>query len=314
MWLRQPEKNRERRRFMRLINPAPMVRDAQQDGYAVPAFNTSGGSYDIARAALEAAQESRSPLILQVYEPNCAYRGFEYFVSLARFLCKELRITVPVALHLDHGKSFASVMRAIRAGFTGVMLDASHLPLEQNIATTTKVVEAAGPLDVAVEAEVGYVKGNEPSEEKQIGRVEPPEQPSLPPAFTEVEEAKRFVDEAKVDLLAVSVGTTHGVFKRQTGIDFQLLNELRTAVSVPLVQHGTGGISLQDLSRLAKSGMAKINFGEPFRYHFIDYFYELSDTMEHLWHPWKIMREVKDRLKGDMKELIQALGAEGKAG
>jgi ketose-bisphosphate aldolase len=299
---------------MKFVNPTPMVKNAQAKGYAVPAFNTNGGSYDIARAALEATQESASPLILQVYEPNCAYRGFEYFVSLARFLCEELEITVPVALHLDHGKSIASVMKAIRAGFTGVMLDASHEPLERNITMTTAVIQAARPLDVAVEAEVGYVKGNEPPSQKQIGRVEPPEEPTIQPAFTEVKEATRFVEETEVDLLAVSVGTTHGVFKKQTGIDFQLLGKLRDAVSVPLVQHGTGGISLEDLSRLAKSGMAKINFGEPFRYNFINYFYELTDSMEHLWHPWKIIREVKDRLKADMKELIGVLGSEGRAG
>jgi len=299
---------------MKFINPTRMAKDGQTKGYAVPAFNTNGGSYDIARAALEAAQESASPLILQVYEPNCAYRGFEYFVSLARFLCDELEITVPVALHLDHGKSIASVMRAIRAGFTGVMLDASHEPLEQNIAMTYTVIQAARSLDVAVEAEVGYVKGNEPPKQKQIGRLEPPAEPTIPPAFTEIEEATRFVKETEVDLLAVSVGTTHGVFKRQRGIDFELLGELRKSVTVPLVQHGTGGISLEDLSRLAQSGMAKINFGEPFRYNFINYFYELTDSMEHRWHPWKIMREVKDRLKGDMKELIGVLGSEGRAG
>jgi fructose-bisphosphate aldolase class II len=291
-----------------------MVRDAQEKGYAVPAFNTNGVSYDITRASLEAAQESASPLILQVYEPNCDYRGFEYFVSLSRFLCDELEITVPVALHLDHGKSFASVMRAIRAGFTGVMLDASHQPLEQNIAVSRKLVEAAHPLDVAVEAEVGYVKGNEPSKQKQIGRIEPPDEPAIPPAFTEVEEAVRFMKEVDVDLLAVSVGTIHGVFKRQTGIDYELLGKLRESLSVPLVQHGTGGICLEDLSRLAKSGMAKINFGEPFRYDFIRYFYELTDSMEHLWHTWRIMREVKERLKKDMKKLIDALDSAGRAG
>jgi ketose-bisphosphate aldolase len=299
---------------MKFVNPTPMVREAQDRGYAVPAFNTNGASYDIARAALEAAQETSSPLILQVYEPNCAYRGFEYFVSLARFLCDELEITVPVALHLDHGKSIASVMRAIRAGFTGVMLDASHEPLEKNIAVTSAVIQAARPLDVAVEAEVGYVKGNEPPKQRQIGRVEPPDEPTIPPAFTKVEEAVRLVEETEVDLLAVSVGTTHGVYKRQTGIDYRLLGELRSALTVPLVQHGTGGISPEDLTRLAKSGMAKINFGEPFRYNFINYFYELTDSMEHLWHSWRIMREVKDRLKGDMKELIAVLGSEGRAG
>jgi ketose-bisphosphate aldolase len=299
---------------MKFVNPTPMVKDAESAGYGVPAFNTNGVSYDITRAALEAAQETASPLILQVYEPNCAYRGFEYFVALSRFLCDELDITVPVALHLDHGKSVGSVMRAIRAGFTGVMLDASHEPLEQNIAKITTVIQAARPLEVAVEAEVGYVKGNEPPKRKLIGRVEVPEEPTIPPTFTKVEEATRLVEETGVDLLAVSVGTTHGVFKHQRAIDFELLGQLHGAVAVPLVQHGTGGISLEDLSRLAKSGMAKINFGEPFRYNYINYFYELTDSMEHLWHTWRIKREVKDRLKRDMKELIAALGSEGRAG
>jgi fructose-bisphosphate aldolase class II len=299
---------------MKFVNPTPMVKEAQEGRYAVPAFNTNGASYDIARAALEAAQETASPLILQVYEPNCAYRGFEYFVTLSRFLCDELGITVPVALHLDHGKSFASVMRAIRAGFTGVMLDASHEPLEDNIAVTGKLVEVAHPLDVAVEAEVGYITGNEPPKQPKIGRVEPPDEPAITPAFTDIEEARRLAEESRVDLLAVSVGTLHGVFKRQKALDYQLLGELRKAVSVPLVQHGTGGVSLEDLARLAKSGMAKINFGEPFRYDYINSFCELADSMEHLWHTWRIMREIKNRLKKEMKELIGALGSEGKAG
>jgi ketose-bisphosphate aldolase len=291
-----------------------MVKKAQEKGYAVPAFNSNGGTYDIARAALEAAQETDSPLILQVYEPNCSYRNFKHVVNQAQFLCDDLGITVPVALHLDHGKSFESTVKAISAGFTGVMLDASHKPLEENIDVIQKLLEVARPLGVAVEAEVGHVKGNEPPREKQIGRVEPPEEPSVPPVYTKEKEATRFVEATGVDLLAVSVGTTHGVFKRQTGLDYDLLGTLRKSVPVPLVQHGTGGISLEDLSKLAQNGMAKINFGEPFRYNYINYFYELTDSMEHLWHPWKIMQEVKERLKKDMKELIKALGSEGKVG
>jgi hypothetical protein len=152
-----------------------------------------------------------------------------------------------------------------------------------------------------------------PPEQKQIGRIEPPDEPAIPPTFTKVEEASRFTKEVDVDLLAVSVDTTHGVFKRQSTIDYELPGKLREAVSVPLVQHGTGGISLEDLSRLARSGMAKIIFGEPFRYNYIRYFYELTDSMEHLWHTWKIMREVKERLKKDMMQIIEALGSAGKA-
>jgi ketose-bisphosphate aldolase len=295
------------------VSAQKLVCDAQKRGYAVPALNTNGGAYDIARAAMEAAQQLRSPLILQVYEPNCTYRCFKYFVNLSKFLYEQLNITVPVALQLDHGKSFESVVCAMQAGFTSVMFDASHEPLEKNISKTKQVVKAAKTHGVSIEAEVGYVKGNEPKDEVQIGRVPVPAAPSTPPTKTSVEQAVSFVSQVDVDMLAVSVGTMHGVYQEQSEIDFELLKNLRTAVNVPLVQHGTSGISLENLTKLSKSGMAKINFGEPFRYNYIKYFNELTDEMEHLWHPWKIMQEVKNRLKIDMSNIIEALGSDGKA-
>ena len=150
--------------------------------------------------------------------------------------------------------------------------------------------------------------------EKLIGRIPVAEKPLIPPAKTDVEEAKRFVNEVDVDMLAVSVGTTHGVYQKQTEIDFELLKELRSAINVPLVQHGTCGIAMEDVSRLVRYGMNKVNFGEAFRFNYIRYFNELTDTMEHQWHAWRIMREVKNRLKEDMKEIIRAVGGEGRAG
>ena len=298
---------------MRFVSAKELVLDAQRGGYAVPALNTNGGTYDIARAALEAAQAKQSPVILQVYEPNTEYRGFRHFVELADGLCDELGVTVPVALQLDHGKSFESVVRAMHAGLTSVMFDASHDPIEENVAKTARVLEVARPLGVSVEAEIGYVKGNEPKQEVQIGRIPAPEKPTIPPCKTEVEEAVQFASETAVDMLAVSIGTTHGVYQRQDAIDFELLKKLREAVEIPLVMHGTSGISLDDLAELSRLGMAKVNFGEPFRYNYIRYFNELADDMEHQWHAWRIMQEVKNRLRADMEELIEALGATGKA-
>ncbi len=298
---------------MKFVKAGQLTRDAREKGYAVPALNTNGAGYDIARAALEAAEEMKSPLILQVYEPNLEYRGLDYFVNLASFLCDELNISVPVALQVDHGHSFESAAKAMKAGFTSFMFDASHDPLEENIRKTRKVVELAGILGCSVEAEVGYVKGNEPKKEKLIGRIPVQEKPEIPPAKTNIEEAKRFVNEVAIDMLAVSVGTTHGVYEKQTEIDFELLKKLRSEIDLPLVQHGTCGISLEDVSKLVSCGMSKINFGEPFRFNYIKYFNELTDSIEHLWHPWKIMREIKDKLKSDMKEIISAMGSDGKA-
>ena len=298
---------------MKPISARPLVLDAREKGYAVPAFNTNSANYDITRAALEAAQEMRSPLIIQEYEPNASYRGFDYLVHQVRSLCEELNVTVPVAIHLDHGRSFESVVRAIRAGFTSVMIDASHEPLDVNAAVTRKVIEVARPLGVSVEAEIGYVAGNEPVHDTRTGCTPVPLRPAAPAARTTPEEAAEFVSRVDVDMLAVAVGTTHGVYQSQTDIDFELIRTLHARVPVPLVQHGTGGISLEDLVRLKDAGMAKVNFGENFRYDYIRHFLDISANGEHLWHPWRIMQEVKDRLKETMKELIRALGSDNRA-
>lgn len=297
----------------RFTSANPLVAHAREQGYAVPAFNTNGGTYDIARAALEAAQEMQSPLILQVYEPNTEYRGMKFHVELTKLLVEELGISIPLALHLDHGHSVKSASHAVECGFTSVMLDASHEALEENIAQTREIIRLARPGGVSVEAEVGHVAGNEPAAVPQIGCAEIPLKPERPGARTLPAEAVRFVRETRVDMLAVAIGSVHGVYQSQTDLDFDLLSELHSIVDVPLVAHGTSGISPDDLSRLVKHGMSKINFGEPFRMNYIRYFRRLSDELEHRWHPWRIMREVKGLLKADMKQLILALGADGKA-
>jgi ketose-bisphosphate aldolase len=298
---------------MQFVNAGPMVRAAKAGGYAVPAFNTNGATYALTRAALESAQEMASPLILQVYQPNIVYRGFPFFVAQTQALCADLGITIPVCLQVDHGKSVAVCREALGAGLTSVMIDGSHEPFDTNVAWSREVLALAKEHGATVEAEIGYVAGNEPKAESQIGRVPVPECPSFVPGKTTVDEAVAFVQAAPVDLLAVAVGTIHGVYKHQTDIDFDLLAELNAAVDVPLVQHGTGGISLADLSRLAKAGMAKINFGEPFRYKYVQRFGDRIDSMEHLWHAWRIDEAIKDELKQDMIGLIEALGSAGKA-
>jgi len=298
---------------MKLVSAKPLVQDAKRRKYAVPAFNTNGANYDMTRAALEAAQEMRSPLIIQEYEPNAAYRGFACLVKQVEHLVDELNITVPVAIQLDHGHSFESVIRAMKAGFTSVMIDASHEPIEANAELTRKVLEVARPIGVSVEAEIGYVKGNEKVTARQVGRVPVPPKPASEAARSTLAEVVDFVSRVDVDMLAVAVGTTHGVFQSQTDIDYELIKTISSRVDVPLVQHGTGGISLGDLTRLTNAGMAKVNFGEGFRYDYIRHFLDLTDNSEHLWHPWRIMQETKNRLKTTMMDLIKALGSDNKA-
>jgi ketose-bisphosphate aldolase len=284
---------------MRFCNARVLTEKARDEGYGVPAFNTNGGTYDITRAAIEAAQELRSPLILQTYEPNTVYRGFEYCALQATHLAKDTDI--PIALHLDHGSSIESVLAAVKVGYTSVMIDCSHLPLDDNIRITRQVIEAVRPQGVSVEAEVGHVAGGVHSSGHSGA------------STTDPGEAVRLVEETGVDMLAVANGTLHGIFELQDRVDLALVRELRRRVSVPLVQHGTCGIPLDLIRELVAAGMAKVNYGEPFRANYIKYFKEYAETLDHQGHPWKIMWAVKDRLKEDMKQIIRALGSEGKA-
>lgn len=283
---------------MKLYNAKHLCDQAAAKGFGIPALNNNGGTYDIGRAIFEAAEELQSPLIVQCYEPNLEYRGFDYAGHLLKYLAADT--TIPLALALDHGKSPQSVLRAVRAGFTHVMIDYADKPLEENVRGTREIIELVRPLGISVEAEIGHIIKSSDASSQRAPKVS-------------VAEAKEFTAEVDVDLLAVAVGTTHGIFKEQHGMDFGLMSQIRAAVTPPLVLHGTCGISLPDISKCVKAGMTKINFGEGLRMNYIRYFNELSQTLNHEHHVWRIARAAKDRLKEDIKEIIRAVGSEGKA-
>lgn len=283
---------------MKLLNAKKICDRAAAKGFGIPALNNNGGTYDIGRAIIEAAEELQSPLIVQCYEPNLEYRGFDYAGQLLRFLAAET--TIPLAIALDHGKSPQSVLRAVRAGFTHVMIDYADQPLERNVRGTREIIDLVRPLGISVEAEIGHIiKSSDASGQRA--------------ATVSVDEAKEFASQVDVDLLAVAVGTTHGIFKEQKGIDFGLISKIHSAVKPPLVLHGTCGVSLEDISRSVKAGMTKINFGEGLRMNYIRYFNEFSQTLNHEHHVWRIARAAKDKLKEDIKAIIRAVGSEGKA-
>jgi len=283
---------------MKLYNAKHLCDQAAAKGFGIPALNNNGGTYDIGRAIIEAAEELQSPLIIQCYEPNLEYRGFDYAGQLIRFLAAAT--TVPLVIALDHGKNPVSVLRAVKAGFTHVMIDYADRPLEQNVRGTQEIINLVSPLGISVEAEIGHIiKSSDASSQRA--------------ATVSVAEAKEFTAKVDVDLLAVAVGTTHGIFKEQHGIDLGLISKIHSAVKPPLVLHGTCGVSMADISRSVKAGMTKINFGEGLRMNYIRYFNEFSQTLNHEHHVWRIARAAKDRLKEDIKEIIRAVGSEGKA-
>lgn len=283
---------------MKLCNSSVLARHAASHGYGVPALNTNGATYDITKAIIEACEEMQSPLIIQCYEPNLGYRGYEYYTQLVHHLAKDC--TIPISIQLDHGHSVTSVIKAVKAGFTTVMIDYAGRPVHENIEGTNAIIDLVRPLGVAVESEVGNIIKSSDDEGKKAG-------------CASIDEVKHFVAHSDLDLLAVAVGTTHGIFESQSGIDFDLINKISHTTDVPLVLHGTCGVSLEDITSCVKAGMGKINFGECFRMNYIKYFNEVSQTLDHQHHAWAVMQECKNMLKKDIKDIIRAVGSEGYA-
>jgi len=283
---------------MKLVNAKQLCDVAAAKGFGIPALNNNGGSYDVGRAIIEAAQELQSPLIIAEYEPNLEYRGYDWAGTVIKFLAADT--TVPICIALDHGKTPQSIARAVRAGFSHVMIDYADKPLDENVRGTQQIIDLVRPLGISVEAEIGHIIKSSDDSKARAPKVS-------------VAEAKEFVSKVDVDLLAIADGSTHGIFKEQHGLDFELIAKVHKAVKPPLVQHGTCGISLSDISKCVKAGMTKINFGEGLRMNYIRYFNELSGTLNHEHHVWRIARSAKDKLKEDIKNIIRAVGSDGKA-
>jgi ketose-bisphosphate aldolase len=220
-----------------------MVRAAFVGGYAVPALDIE--TCDMAEAVLAAAEKARTPLIVQITPRTLDRLGWRWLSRHLRDLCDAAPF--PVSLHLDHATSVEAALRGLDHGFTSVMYDGSHLPPDENARNTAAVAEAARRAGASVEGEIGHV-----------GRDgEPPGLDHL----TTAEEARAFAAATGVDFLAVAVGTRHGHSPGPGGIDLGRLEEIRAAVSIPLVLHGGSGVPDGQLRAAIARGIAKVNVG-----------------------------------------------------
>ena len=232
---------------MPLVHMGDMLRHAYQNHYAVGAFDVV--SLDFITGVIAAAEEKQAPVIISLAESHFEYFDFE--LLMAAVVRAAQRTPVPVAIHLDHGESLASAVQAIRFGCNGVMVDASSLPLDENIAHTRRVVDMAHACGIPVEGELGYVPGVEGEDaERHPGDV----------VYTTVGEAKRYLDETGVDFLAVSVGTVHGRMRGEPQLDFERLAQINQALQLPLVIHGGTGLSGAQFRQLIANGVTKINY------------------------------------------------------
>ncbi len=295
---------------------------ARREGYAVPSFNTN--NLEITQAILETAEALRAPVFIRVSDGARKYAGLENLSNLVRDMAS--RVSVPVVLHLDHGADYKMVMQALRAGFTSVMIDASHHPFEENVHETKKCVEAAHAVGVSVEAELGRLQG-----------IEDNIVVDAKDAFlTDPDEAERFVEATGIDYLAIAIGTSHGAYKGKGRpyIDHARLEQIAARVSIPLVLHGSSGVPQwlkdkmsdtgadlgdptgihdEDVRKASPNGIAKINIDTDLRLAFTAGIREVVVGNAKEFDPRKLLGKGREYLKQVIKEKFELMGTVGRA-
>lgn len=281
---------------MPLVTSKDMLRDAQLHGYAVAAFNIE--NMEMAQAVVEAAEEATAPVILQTTPSTVRYASVELFAGMAGALAARAR--VPVALHLDHGSSFALATQALDAGYTSIMIDGSALPFAQNVALAQQVVKAAAGR-VPVEAELGKVGGKEDDLEAEAD------------TNTDPQEAKDYVEQTGIDALAVAIGTAHGFYAGTPVLDKARLKEIRKTVSIPLVLHGASGLSDADVRDCIAYGICKVNFATELRVAYTDGVKQALLSTPELYDPKVLGAAGKVLVKRLALEKMTMCGCVGKA-
>ncbi len=231
-----------------LVHIKDIVKKAKRGGYAIGAFNIH--NIESALGVAQAAVKAKSPAIIQVSEGTIKYMGLKPVTHIVSTVAKNVATKAPIALHLDHGQGLDSIFECINAGFTSVHIDASHLPLDENISLTKEVVHMAHEKGVWVQGEVGAIIGGHG---RIRGRIK-----DIP--IADLEEVVQFVRETKVDTIAAAIGTAHGVFINEY-IDFYLLREIKEKVKKTFVLHGGSGVENRKIKRAIKQGVNIINIG-----------------------------------------------------
>jgi fructose-bisphosphate aldolase, class II len=282
-----------------LVTSKELLLDAQKNGYAVGAFNTN--NLEITHAIVRAAEAKRSPVLIQISAGALKYAGAEFIPMIVE---KAARLaTVPVAIHLDHGPDFKTVMIALRAGFTSIMRDASKYPFEENVAEVRKVVEACHALGVPVEAEIGRLGGAE--EHVVVSERDA--------AMSDPDECARFAEEGEFDFLAVAIGNAHGFYKGEPKLDFDRLAAIRSKVSIPLVLHGASGIPDHQITRAVESGICKINIDTEVRDAMIRTIQKYTQEHPDQIDPRKVFAPAMDAMQAVVERKIEIFRSTGRA-
>lgn len=286
-----------------LVSAKEMLDKAYSENYAVGQFNIN--NLEWTRAILETAQELNSPVILGVSEGAGRYMvGFKTVVKMVEGMVEELNITVPVAIHLDHG-TYEGAKKAIEAGFTSVMFDGSSYPIEENIEKTKEIVEIAHGKKISVEAEVGAIGGEE---DGVVGGGE----------IADPKECKMIAD-LGIDFLAAGIGNIHGVYPENwKGLDFEALENIKSEVGeMPLVLHGGTGIPADMIKRAIELGVSKINVNTECQIEFAKetrkYIEDGLDKVGKGFDPRKLLKPGTEGIKRVVKDKMELFGSVNRA-
>lgn len=275
-----------------LVSLQEILAIAEKGGFAVPAMNVY--NMETVMGVIAAAEESRAPIIIQSYSRLFSNEEGYYIAPI--ILAAAKKATVPVCFHLDHGAGIPEVTRAMRYGATGIMIDKSTLPMEENIAITKSVVDSCAAIGIGVEGEIGHVgvaaNGDEQTTE-----------------FTTVEEAKTFVEGTGVCALAIAVGTAHGRYKKTPTLGIERIAEIHAETNVHLVLHGGSGVPDDQIKDAIKAGIRKINFGTDLCYSFLDQVFATSRDKIAID---LFMKDAIENVKKFAKSKIKLLGAENR--
>ena len=283
---------------MPLVSAKSLLGHAQAHGYAVPGFNC----HDLVdfQAILTAAEAEAAPVIIMASESTIQFAGFSYIEGLAYAGARETKI--PFALHLDHGRDLDNVIKSVQHGFISIMFDGSNLPLAENIRLTAWVTDIAHRVGISVEGELGQIPGTEDDisvSEQEAGMTDP-------------DLVAEFVQQTKVDALAVAIGTAHGLYKGEPKLDFQRLAAIRNVTSLPLVLHGGTGVPDALVRRAIELGICKVNVGTDLR---VAYTGSISRAVgeRKFSDPRPLLNIAKAAIVQVVRDKIRLCGASGKA-
>ena len=282
-----------------LVHIKDIVREAQKESYAIGAFNVHNleSVLGVARAAMQA----KSPAIIQVSEGAIKYMGVKPITHIVSTVAKNVATHVPIALHLDHGRSFDFVFECINAGFTSVHIDASHLPLDENISLTKHVIDLAHRKRVWVQGEVGAMTGGHGKAGDKIMNI----------PIARIEDVVKFVQETKVDTIAAAIGTAHGIYENED-ILLDLLKEIKSKTKIPFVLHGGSGVENAKIKNAIKEGVNIINIGSDIKLAFCTTLIDICQKNKSETDPRNLLRPTIKAVKKVVIEKMKLFGSAGR--